>query len=266
MRGIEYAQMYRLESSYWWYVARRKLLDWGLRAALKNDKRARRILDMGCGTGLNERVLRQFGAVTSADRSDEALEFTRSRGVGDLICCSAEQLPFARESYHVITALDVLEHIGDDNQALKELQRVLTPGGLLFITVPAYGFLWSEHDEALHHRRRYSAHELRNKLTAAGLEVERLTYFISLLFFPILGVRILQNLRKKSVEPKTSHIILPPWLNSLLAGVLGLERIMLRLVNLPVGVSLVCWARKPALAPERVRVRDDARLAVPAAT
>ncbi len=265
MRGIEYAHMYRLESTYWWYVARRKLLQWGLKSALKGGG-PQRILDMGCGTGLNERVLRQFGEVTSADQSDEALRFTRSRGVQQLVCCSAEQLPFSRDSFDVITALDVLEHITEDNQALTELMRVLKPGGLLFITVPAYGFLWSEHDEALHHRRRYSAHELRNKLAAAGLEVERITHFITLLFFPILAVRILQNLRKKSVEPKTSHVILPGWLNSTLTGVLGLERFLLRFLNLPVGVSLVCWARKPALVPERVRVKEDRPVALPAAT
>jgi SAM-dependent methyltransferase len=244
--------MYRLESSYWWYVARRKLLSWGLKAAIR-DAHPERILDVGCGTGLNQSVLKEFGAVTSLDSSPEALDFSRSRGVDNLICGSAEEMPFAPESFDVITALDVLEHVDNDNLALQQIARVLGRDGLLFITVPAYGFLWSEHDEALHHRRRYSAYELRNKLTAAGLEVERITYFITLLFFPILVIRIWQNLFKKSVEPKTSHVILPGWLNALLIGVLGCERFLLRFVNLPLGVSLVCWARKAASVPVMVR-------------
>ena len=112
------------------------------------------------------------------------------------------------------------------------------------ITVPAYGFLWSEHDEALHHRRRYAASELRNKLTNAGFEVERITYYITFLFLPILFVRFVQSISKKSVRAKTSHIILPGWLNSLLIAILGFERVLLRRMNFPFGVSIVCLARK----------------------
>ena len=126
--------------------------------------------------------------------------------------------------------------------------------GVIVITVPAYGFLWSEHDEALHHRRRYAAHELRNKLVNAGFEVERSTYFISLLFFPILFARILQNLRKRGLRPQSSHIILPKWLNALLIKTLDFERWMLRWANLPFGVSIVCTARKPASAKREIMV------------
>jgi hypothetical protein len=107
-----------------------------------------------------------------------------------------------------VTALDVLEHTDDDLLSLREMGRVIKPAGLLLITVPAYGFLWSEHDEALKHRRRYTAHELRNKLTVSGFEVVRTSYFITTLFFPILALRIWQGLRKRSTRPKTALEIL----------------------------------------------------------
>jgi ubiquinone/menaquinone biosynthesis C-methylase UbiE len=128
---------------------------------------------------------------------------------------------------------------------LSEMYRVTKPGGWLVVTVPAYGFLWSEHDEALHHRRRYTASELRNKITNAGFTVERSTYFITTLFFPILLFRIINNLTKKSLHAKTSHIILPKWANSLLVRILDLERLYIRHSNLPFGVSLICTAQKP---------------------
>src|SRR5207244_3071700 len=120
--------------------------------------------------------------------------------------------------------LDVLEHTDDDLHALREIHRVVKQNGLLLITVPAYGFLWSEHDEALKHRRRYTAHELRNKLVLTGYDVVRTSYFISTLFFPILALRFWQALRKDSTRPKTSIYVLPSWINASLVGLLSLER------------------------------------------
>lgn len=245
MNELEYEQMYNLESFYWWFVARRKLLR-DLIATERNLPANATILDVGCGTGLNHSVLSQFGRVFGADSSETALKFSRDRGVENLVMSDAENLQFADETFDLVTALDVLEHTNDDRAALAEIARVTRPGGRLLATVPAYGFLWSEHDEALHHRRRYTGHELRNKLTNAGFVVERSTYFIHLLFFPILLARIWQNLTKKNLEAKTSHIILPKWVNSLLIRILDFERLLIRGFNLPFGVSLVCIARKTA--------------------
>src|ERR1039457_6357501 len=207
MNDCEHQQMYELESFYWWFVARRKLIQ-DIIAGGHQFPEDTTILDIGCGTGLNNELLSQFGRVFGADCSEHALNFSRNRGIENLVLSNAEELNFANETFHLVTALDVLEHVDDDLRALSEIWRVTKPGGLLVITVPAYGFLWSEHDEALHHRRRYTAHALRNKLTNAGFEVDRSTYFISLLFFPILLMRIAQNLGKQSLRPKTSHVIL----------------------------------------------------------
>lgn len=243
MNLAEYAEMYSLESFYWWFVARRELLEAIIKeTATRFDSPA--MLDVGCGTGINYSVLSKFGRTFSTDQSEEALRFSRDRGNSKLVRSHVERLPFLSESFDLVTALDMLEHVDNDLAALDELHRVMKDDGLLIITVPAYGFLWSEHDEALHHKRRYAASELRNKLTRCGYRVERVTYYITLLFFPILFVRFAQSVFKKSIEPRTSHIILPGWLNSLLIAILAFERFLLRWINFPFGVSIVCLARK----------------------
>jgi SAM-dependent methyltransferase len=243
MNIAEYAEMYKLESFYWWFVARRQLLE-SLVESIACDFKKATILDVGCGTGINYSVLAKHGDTFSTDASEEALAFSKSRGTDGLARSDLELLPFANSTFDIVTALDVLEHVDDDLKALDEILRVTAKRGVLVITVPAYGFLWSEHDEALHHRRRYAASELRNKLTNAGFEVERISYYITLLFFPILLMRFIQSVTKKSIQAKTSHIVLPGWLNSLLVGILGFERLLLRWINLPFGVSIVCLARK----------------------
>jgi SAM-dependent methyltransferase len=243
MNIAEYAEMYKLESFYWWFVARRDLLEWLVKEIVKEFDHPT-LLDVGCGTGINFSVLSMYGETFSSDASEEALRFSRSRGITGLVRSDLESLPLTASTFDVVTALDVLEHVDNDLSALDELLRVIKENGVLVITVPAYGFLWSEHDEALHHRRRYAASELRNKLTNAGFEVERITYYITFLFFPILFMRFAQSLSKRSIHAKTSHVILPGWLNSLLVGILAFERVLLRWMNFPFGVSIVCLARK----------------------
>lgn len=244
MNISEYAEMYKLESFYWWFVARRRLLE-ALVQEIAGEFKRPVILDVGCGTGINFSVLAKYGDTFSSDASEEALSFSKGRGIDGLVRSHIEELPFVGSTFDIITALDVLEHIDDDLVGLDEIYRVSREGGVLVITVPAYGFLWSEHDEALHHRRRYAASELRNKLTNAGFGVERITYYITFLFFPILFMRFAQSVSKKSIHAKTSHVILPGWLNSLLIAILGFERVLLRWMNFPFGVSIVCLARKP---------------------
>lgn len=245
MNIAEYGEMYKLETFYWWFVARRDLLEWFVKEIVKEFDRPA-LLDVGCGTGINFSVLSRYGETFSSDAAEEALRFSKSRGATGLVRSDLESLPFGVSTFDVVTALDVLEHVDDDLSAIGELLRVVKTSGVLVITVPAYGFLWSEHDEALHHRRRYAASELRNKLTNAGFEVERISYYITFLFFPILFMRFAQSVSKKSIHAKTSHIILPRWLNSLLIGILAFERLLLRWMNFPFGVSIVCLARKPA--------------------
>jgi ubiquinone/menaquinone biosynthesis C-methylase UbiE len=238
----EYDAMYRLEGSYWWYVARRALAVELLDNEIKN-RAAVRILDVGCGTGANADAFSRLAPTVGIDSSMDALHFCQRRGIKAVTLSPVEQLPFACGAFDIVTALDVLEHTDDDLLCLREIHRVSKRSGLVLITVPAYGFLWSEHDEALKHRRRYTAHELRNKLALTGFEVVRTSYFITTLFFPILALRIWQGLRKDSTHPKTSLYLLPKWINSALVSLLALERRVFRRINIPFGVSIVALAR-----------------------
>jgi ubiquinone/menaquinone biosynthesis C-methylase UbiE len=238
----EYEAMYQLESSYWWYVARRRLAVDLLVDEIRCDSNVH-ILDVGCGTGANVQALARLGPTVGIDASADALQFCRRRGIGSVAHSLVEQLPFTDKFFRVVTALDILEHTDDDLHALREIRRVCRTDGLVLITVPAYGFLWSEHDEALKHRRRYGANELRNKLKLTGFEVVRTSYFVSALFFPIFVLRVWQSIQKDSTRPKTSLVVLPNWLNSFLIGLLRMEQHLFHRMNLPFGVSIVALAR-----------------------
>jgi SAM-dependent methyltransferase len=260
MRPSELAKMFELEDTYWWFVARRRLVRELLVRHLRGGRRACpplaghirptggvRVLDVGCGTGATLATLAEFGEVTGLDRSPEALRFCRRRGHHRLVLARGEELPVMTESVDVITALDLLEHIPDDAAAMREFARALRPGGLLVVTVPAGPWLWSEHDEALDHLRRYRAPRLREIMEDAGLEIVRLSPLITMLLAPIAALRLLQKLQPREASaPQTAFIIPPRWINTLLVGLLWLENRWLLRWNLPAGVSLMAVAEKAA--------------------
>ena len=241
----EYAGLYELEERYWWFVGRRRIVAALLESIDPPGAPRLRVLDVGCGTGGNFALLDRWGEVAGVDDSAEALRFCVQRGRRSVLQASAGRLPFAAESLDLITALDVLEHLQDDRGALAEFRRVLRPGGHLVLTVPAYRFIWSEHDEALHHKRRYVRSEVRRKVAAAGFAIRRASYAISAILPVAVVFRIAQGLRpSRGDRPKTGYISLPGPANRLLAGYLALEARWLRRGSLPAGLSIVCVARR----------------------
>lgn len=250
MRPTELAKMYDLEDTYWWFVARRELVrDFVLRH--RPSASDLHILDVGCGTGATLSMMRGLGALTGIDRSPSALHYCRLRSLKQLALGTAEALPIASESTDVVLALDLLEHLADDGAAAREFARVLRPGGLLVVTVPALPELWSEHDEALDHLRRYRAGRLRGILTDAGLHIDKLSYLITALLLPIAALRLLQRrLPRKTRQAQTAFIIPPKPINWVLTSLLRLEHLWLTRFNLPVGVSLIALARKAGPPPD----------------
>jgi len=146
-----------VEDRHWWYVGRRRILE-GVVDSLALPGGAE-ILDAGCGSGRNLEWLARFGAVTGLELSEDSLEYARRRAIGSVVAGSVEDIPLADESFDLVTSFDVIEHV-DDLRALRELHRLLRPGGRLLVSVPAYPFLWSEHDARNHHRRRYTTRAL----------------------------------------------------------------------------------------------------------
>lgn len=244
----EYEVMYRQEQAYWWFVSRSELLHFYLREMLALPKEPR-ILDLGCGTGANLEVLSGYGVAMGLDVSGTALAFCKKRALPRLLQANGESLPVRSDSLDLVSAMDSLEHIQEDNAALKELFRILKPGGKLLVTVPAFGFLWSEHDEALQHLRRYSAAELTDKLELAGFSPGKVTYVLFFLFFPVLLVRFLQNLTKAGTHPRTSISVLPALVEKTFMLLNRLEMVLLRWMNLPFGVTIVAVATKPGPRP-----------------
>lgn len=243
MQAREHLELFQLEDIYWWFVGRRRLV----RQLIASYAPARscRLLDAGCGTGGTMQRVADLGEIHGCDYSEYALQFCRQRGFTLLSAASVMALPYLDTCCDVVISCDVLEHLTDDVVAIREMLRLLRPGGVLILTVPAHQFLWSEHDEALRHQRRYSARELRRQLEEAGARVEKLSPVVTVAFLPILLFRLLQRLRPKAPEePKTDLRILPPALNSMLVGVLRIENWLLRYINLPTGTSLVAVARK----------------------
>jgi len=164
-----YPAYYRLEGRHWWFLGRRSLFLRVLERQFPPAARPIQLLDFGCGTGAFLEHLERFGSVSAVDADPSAVEFCHSRGRSEVqLVPPGAPLPFADATFDLVTTLDVIEHIGDDVGALRELHRVLRPGGRLLVAVPAFMFLWGKQDEVSHHHRRYTAKTMRRALTEAG--------------------------------------------------------------------------------------------------
>jgi SAM-dependent methyltransferase len=242
MQAHTYAITYEEEKKHWWFLGRRRILAEFVGSICRQLKLERpQILDVGCGTGANLEVLAEFGDAAGVDVSPQAIEFCHMRGLEQVHLGEAEHLPQSDRSVDLLTALDVVEHLDDDVAGLKEMRRVLRPDGRLLLFVPAFMFLWGVQDDVSNHRRRYTREGLRRAVTAAGFQVERLTYANLTFFAPTLFGRVL--MRITGLRPESEANINVSALNGVLGQVLGAERFFLRHFNFPFGVSLICVAR-----------------------
>ncbi len=248
MEPNEYTTMYHIEDDYWWYVGLRalvidflkKYIGWGPKL---------RLLDAGCGTGgflARADGYRCFGF----DLSPLAIDYCRRRGLERLFQASVREIPFLDESCDIIVSLDVLCNVprASDMAVLKEFYRVLRPGGILVLNLPAYDTLKSRHDKAVHIQHRYGRKELHRKLEAAGFWVETISYRNSLLFPEIAALRLLERLWPEAQSQAKSDLVpLPRPVNGFLSSLLAFEnRLILSGLRFPFGLSLLCSSRKPA--------------------
>jgi SAM-dependent methyltransferase len=237
-----YPILFRVEQSHWWHTGRRKIIASFVEDICRRvtDRRPR-ILDVGCGTGANLLMLSKYGDAEGVDVSEDALSFCHERGLEQVKLGAAEALPYDDGTFDLVTALDVVEHLDDDLAGLREMRRVLRPGGRVLLFVPTFMFLWGLQDDVSHHRRRYRMPELRRVLEQAGFEVERTTYANITFFMPILVMRKLMRLT--GIKAETENNINVSALNGVLGSMLGAESFVLRYMNIPFGVSGLCVAR-----------------------
>jgi len=238
-----YRIMYEVEGSHWWFQGRRRIISSFLEPlAREYTGQNLRMLDVGCGTGANLELLSKYGQAEGVDVSEEALAFCASRGLRNVKKGRAEELPFDNQSFNIVTALDVVEHLDDDFLGLREMYRVLKPGGSAVLFVPAFMFLWGVQDDISHHRRRYTLPEIRSAVTEAGFRVERATYINISFFLPILAGRLLMRLT--GFRPASENNLTISSLNGFLGSIFGAEALLLRHMNFPLGVSAICIARR----------------------
>ena len=242
MENKIFQKMLKLESSHWWFVARRKIIQ----KAINNLDLPRniRILDAGCGNGDNLSLLSTFGDLVAFEKNEYALKTAKSKKIGEIYKAELpDKLPNTiKTNFDLIVLLDVLEHIDDDSKSLTTVRKLMNNKGIILITVPAFQWLWSEHDVIHHHKRRYSKSELREKLDSSGYRIKYISYFNTLLF----PFALVERIGQKIFSPSNPEILELPnnKINFLLEKIFSLEAIFMNKISLPFGLSLVAIAEK----------------------
>ena len=246
MKIAEYQRNFALEKKYWWFVSVREMV-WTLLSLDMDTSRLGKVLDVGCGTGaLLDELRARADEVWGLDVSPEALAFCQQRGHERLVQADATRLPFPDGAFDVVTAIGVIEHLKDDESFIRELARALKPGGALVLLTSSFPFLWSLHDVANEHRRRYYLRPLRKRLEAAGLKTIRFSH-LNFFLFPALAAALVTHRwlnGLNSDQPMRMLPIPPAPINRLLQAVLLVEAWLMKRVTLPWGISMIGLFRK----------------------
>jgi SAM-dependent methyltransferase len=248
MNPEEYEVMYQVEDHHWWYLGMERITCSVLERALPPEREARslKILDAGCGTGAVMKYLAKYGEVTGFDFSTEALRFSQKRGHTRLVQASVLEMPFAPDLLDLIVSFDVICARGvHDEQALSEFARILKPGGVVLLRLPAYYWMRGRHDVATHVDHRYTRGEIKTKLERHGLMPMHISYANTFLF-PVAVVKRLSE-RLFSPQQTGSDLTLDPGpLNGVLCSILSAEAPLVSSIGLPFGLTVVALACKDA--------------------
>lgn len=243
MEEALYDQFYEVEQRHWWFVARQEILLHYLDNVLRLPRNAR-ILDVGCGTGAMLEALSKRAHAYGVDASERAVEYCQKRGLNNVYCGDLNAVP-SDNLFDCITFFDVIEHIENDVGVLQESLKLLTNDGSVLITVPAYQWMWSEHDVRNHHKRRYLTSNLRDTVQRAGFKVVHCTYFNTLLFPLALARRMWAKITNRMGD----DLKMPPRVvNVALREVFRMEKHLVPWASLPFGVSIFCHATKQSVS------------------
>ncbi len=237
MQYSHYDTMYRTEMDHWWYRVRRQMIHFmiGKYVPQGTDMKGLKILDIGCGTGALLKELDQYGDCFGVDFSSQAVQFCIERGILQVKEGSIAEIPYPDESFDLVLALDILEHIPDDSVGIREINRVLKKGGKGIIFVPTFNFLWGVTDVRSEHYLRYTKGELLRKLKLCGFSIMRSSYFNFFLFPFILTVRLF--VRIFGIKVESENTMTGKFTNKILYIIFRFESLLGRVINYPVGVS-----------------------------
>ncbi len=246
MEKDEYKMMHDIEQSYWWFVGKQFLVKSILERYSLNRLKNDQLLDIGCGTGAILKLLQNYGIAYGVELSTNAIRFLKRRDLNLVVRSDASQsIPFKENTFSAITCLDVLEHLDNDFTLLNEMVRVCKPGGHIVLTVPAFSVLWSPHDAALHHRRRYTREQMLKKACRLNCTVLKSSYYNTALILPILVARKLKLFFSNKQNVRSDFFIhIPRLINALLTLLFVSEIRCLQFLNFPFGVSLFLVLQK----------------------
>ncbi len=241
-----FSRLFALEAGSFWFRGRSDLIEWALRRYFPDT---RDFLEIGCGTGyVLDRLRQSFPdiSLSGSELFEEGLACARARlgAAAHLSQLDATRLTL-RETFDVIGAFDVLEHIEDDAAVLANVRAALRPGGGLLITVPQHEWMWSATDIAAHHVRRYARRVLRKRVLEAGFEILRITSFMTLL---LPAMWLARRRHRDGMQEVEAELALPAAVNAIGRAALGVDSALIRAgINLPIGGSLLAIARRPQL-------------------
>jgi SAM-dependent methyltransferase len=244
----EYRNMFELEDHHWWFQGRLMMTENLLRTCIlpTYDHRRPRLLDLGCGTGLFLQRRQADCEALGIDLSPEALSYCHQRQIRSVARADAARLPFGDESFDIVTAFDLIEHLPDDRALVREIHRVLKPGGFMMATVPAHPLLWTGHDVSLHHHRRYQRRTFEILFDPPAWETVRMSALFSLIFPPAALIRLARHVLSNDRQPHSDTHPTAEWLNRLMIRLHRLEADWLTRHDLPIGISLATIRRKRA--------------------
>jgi len=243
MQKFVYKKIVELEKNNWWFKGRRKIIISFMQKFFRNQKKIK-ILDVGCGAGSVVDLLSPFGEVVGIDNYRPLVKYCQSQNKM-VIHGDVNHLPFRNYSFDLVVALELLEHVKKDVSALKEIYRVLNKKGYLFLSVPAFKFLWGSHDLAANHYRRYLKKEINEKLIKAGFCIVKITY-MNFFLFPLIAIFRVFKGKFSKLDPHldSEYFSKLSLLSSFFSSILKIEGALFPLLNFPFGVTLICVAKK----------------------
>lgn len=257
MHDALYEEMYNMEATHWWFVARRRIILYLLERYMYQTGGKTRVCDMGCGCGAMLKALQPKYDACGMDSSGKAIEFCLRRGIKVKQGFLPDSIPFHDTEFDAILLLDVLEHLEKDKESIMTCSKLLRPGGIILCTVPACPFLWTKRDNFHGHKRRYKKADFAKLFEVPGLRIELLSYYCSFLFPLIAAVRIFSRLFDK--DKYGPDITLPPGIfNKFFEGVFEVEHYLIPLRVLPIGSSLVAVCRKISDQTQKIQTGNEA--------